>query len=372
MRATRAALVRLGRVAVAGLTVTIAGTVAPQAASAAAPAVRITPNTNLADGQVVRAEAAGFPKNTSLELIECQKTYGCASSTAVFFSSGSTGGFKSTYAVTRVFRTNGHTVDCAHTGGCEAVVVNFPNPSVISSWPIAFDPKKPLVPPLAISVSLDGNDGVVVSSGVAVIHGNITCNRAAQLYVSGNITQNTSGSVSQSYGSTQLACTQAQTIRWQLSMNPQTHNFTTGLATVGIYAEGNAGRSYSSSQANGTVVLSAANLPVLVPSSAHVTVPAAGHTVVLHYWVLLSAPSQFAVQFSYSTLNGTASAPTDFVSTSGFITMPAGTTKAIIPITINGTNESPGNRRFVVSVSNPSNAAIGSDNGRGTVTLTHT
>ena len=119
------------------------------------------------------------------------------------------------------------------------------------------------------------------------------------------------------------------------------------------------------------MILTSANLPTVSPSAAHVTVPAAGHTVVLHYWIVLSAASQFPVSFQYSTLNGTASAPTDYTPASGQVTIPPGSTKAIVPITIQGNSESAGNRTFIVSVTDPTNAIAGANQGRGVVTLTH-
>jgi hypothetical protein len=154
-------------------------------------------------------------------------------------------------------------------------------------------------------------------------------------------------------------------------LNPDAAFFVTGAAQANIYANAESSRSYVESNTDGTVILTSANLPTLTAGAAHVTVPAAGHTVVLHYWIVLSAASQFPVSFQYSTLNGTASAPTDYTPASGGVTIAPGATKAIVPITIQGNNESAGNRTFLVSVTDPSNAVAGANHGRGVVTLTH-
>jgi hypothetical protein len=342
------------------------------AASAATPAMTASPNWGLADGQTIHVAGTGYPVNVTVEVFQCDAVLGCDFNTSWYFRSSANGNCSGSYTVSRIVHPNGKTVDCAHTGHCILVGVNYPNPTAIAKAAVHFDPNIPVLPPFAISMSLDGNDGVIVSSGQVVLHGNITCNRPADdMYVEANVQQVNNGTVARSYGDSEGSCKQAGTFPWELTVNPDTQYFTTGTASVYMYASGSSGRSYARTSTNGTVVLSAVTLPILKPSGANVTVPAVGSTVVLHYWVVLSAPSQFPVSFQYSTLNGSASAPQDYVTTSGSATIPAGDTKAIVPITINGTNESAGNRTFIVSISNPSNASLGADHGRGVVTLHH-
>ena len=362
--------VRSIRCAVAlGVVVTTAG-LSAEAASAATATLTATPSTNLADGAVIHVSGTGYPGNSDIEVIECHKTYGCDTSTTQYVFS-TTGTFSIAYTSTRVITASKKSIDCAKTSNCVIVAVNFPKSSAIAEIPIRFDPNAPILPKLALQLSLDGTDGVVTSSGVMVVHGNITCNRPASVYLEASASQAQSGTIARGGSYTQFDCTHAGTIPWQVSINPDNLFFATGPAQVSIYANAQVSRQYASSQANGTVILTAATLPTVTPSSAHVTVPSPGSTVVLHYWIVLSAASQFPVTFSYSTLNGTASAPTDYTPASGFVTIPAGATKAIVPITIQGNNESSGNRTFLVSINNPTNAVTGANHGRGTVTLHH-
>ncbi|HEY3832965.1 MAG TPA: Calx-beta domain-containing protein [Acidimicrobiia bacterium] len=340
-------------------------------ASAASATVKASTSTGLADGQTIRVTGTGYPGQRAIEVVECHRTYGCDLSTSQFTGSGKFGTFNTLYATTRVITASKKSIDCGKTSNCVLVAYNYPQPTAIAETPIMFNPNTPILAKLAVSVSLDGTDGVVTSSGVMVMHGNVTCTRAASLYIDASGEQSSGGSTAQGESESSFTCTKAETIPWQVSVEPYEGAFTTGAAQANVYAEANANRSYAESETNGTVILTSANLPTITPSGAHVTVPGAGDTVVLHYWIVLSAASQFPVSFEYSTLNGTASAPTDYTPASGRVTLAPGVTKAIVPITIQGNNESAGNRTFIVSVTDPTNAVLGGNHGRGVVTLTH-
>ncbi len=339
-------------------------------ASASSATLTASPSTGLADGQAISVHGTGYPANSEIEVIECHKVLGCDPTTTQYLGSSSTS-FAVVYFTARVIMAGKTSVDCAKTSNCVLVAVNFPNPSAIAETPIRFDPTKPILPKLSISLSLDGTDGVVAASGVMVLHGNVTCNRAASVYIQADASQAQGGTISRGGNDTEMECTGAQTIPWQISINPENQFFVTGPAQASLYASAQTGRSYASDNTDGTVVLTPATLPTVTPSNARVTVPSAGTTVVLHYWIVLSAASQFPVTFDYSTLNGTASAPTDYTPASGEVTFPPGVTKVIVPITIQGNNESAGSRTFLVSVVDPTNATTGANHGRGTVTLVH-
>ncbi len=358
------------RSAVFAVLAVVGALIVPNAASATTRTLSATPYRNLADGQAITVSGAGFGAFEPILLFECQRTYGCDGSDQFVFPD-STGAFSLTFFASRVINVGGRTVDCAKTLQCLLVATEANDRFTGAETPINFSATGPLAPTLAITMSLDGSDGVVTSTGQVVLHGNVSCTRPAMFYMDASVSQAQNGKITQSGGHTQFLCAHAGTMTWQLTVYPDDQLFTTGAAQVYVDAEARTNRQGQVSDASGTVILQAANLPVLIPSTAHVTVPAPGSSVVLHYWVLLSTPSMYPVTFSYSTLNGTAVAPTDYTTTSGSVTMPAGTTKAIVPITINGTTESPGNRTFILSVTGPSNAMLGADNGRGTITLTH-
>src|SRR3954452_24870620 len=61
----------VGRVALVGVIVTLASTVAPSAASAATATLAVSPNWGLGDGQTVTVTATHYPANASLDLAQC-------------------------------------------------------------------------------------------------------------------------------------------------------------------------------------------------------------------------------------------------------------------------------------------------------------
>src|SRR4051812_49367881 len=170
---------RGAQILVAGLVVAGTTAMAPLAASAATATLTATPHTNLADGQAITVTASHYPANVSLDLVECDTTYGCDLAHAKVFFSGSAGGFTTTYYVSRIITPGGKSVDCAKTGHCVLVSLDISKFSTGAQTSITFDPHKPILPPLSVSVSLDGTDGVVVASGVVVLHGTVTCTRSA-------------------------------------------------------------------------------------------------------------------------------------------------------------------------------------------------
>jgi hypothetical protein len=82
--------------------------------------------------------------------------------------------------------------------------------------------------------------------------------------------------------------------------------------------------------------------------------------------VTLSAVTYETVTVAYTTSDGTATAGTDYVSTSGELSFPPGVTTAAVSVTVNGSSslESKG---FFVDLANPIDARIA--DGRGEVTL---
>src|SRR5213076_3492794 len=71
----------------------------------------------------------------------------------------------------------------------------------------------------------------------------------------------------------------------------------------------------------------------------------------------------------YSTADGTASAPADYVAKSGTVTFPANsTTPQTISIVVNGDNTDEIDESFTVNLSNPLHATIANGAGTGTIT----
>src|SRR5581483_9315719 len=79
-------------------------------------------------------------------------------------------------------------------------------------------------------------------------------------------------------------------------------------------------------------------------------------TTNFNFVVTLSAPSTQKVTVAYSTANGTATAGTDYVTTSGVLTFAPGVTQQTIPVPVVGDTIDEINNQFYVNLSAPSGA----------------
>ncbi len=74
--------------------------------------------------------------------------------------------------------------------------------------------------------------------------------------------------------------------------------------------------------------------------------------------VTLSAPSSFEISVAYTTADGTAAAPADYLAASGVLTFPAGETARSIELTVNGDLVSEPSETVNVRLSSPVNASL--------------
>ena len=86
----------------------------------------------------------------------------------------------------------------------------------------------------------------------------------------------------------------------------------------------------------------------------------------LNFQLGLSAPSGKTVTVIYTTADGTASA-SDYLSTNGMMTIPAGQTSATIPISIRPDHLSENNETVFLNLSSPVNATIVDNQATGTI-----
>src|SRR5205085_3684855 len=108
--------------------------------------------------------------------------------------------------------------------------------------------------------------------------------------------------------------------------------------------------------------------PTLSINNVSVTEGNAGSTTSATFSVSLSAASPQSITVDYSTTNGTATAPADYVAKSGTLTFPANsTTPQIITIVVNGDNIDEIDETFTVNLSNPTRATIATGTGTGTI-----
>ncbi|MBV8516018.1 MAG: right-handed parallel beta-helix repeat-containing protein [Acidobacteria bacterium] len=83
--------------------------------------------------------------------------------------------------------------------------------------------------------------------------------------------------------------------------------------------------------------------------------------------VTLSTPSEQSITVNYTTSNGSAVAGSDYTATSGTLTFAPGATVQSINVPISGDTTAETNETFTVTLSAPSNAAIGDGNATGTI-----
>jgi glucose/arabinose dehydrogenase len=90
-------------------------------------------------------------------------------------------------------------------------------------------------------------------------------------------------------------------------------------------------------------------------------------TTTASFTVSLSNQSSQSVSVSYATAPGTATAGSDYVSTSGTLTFTPGQTSRPISVTVNGDTTFEANETFNVVLSGATNATIADNQGRGTI-----
>jgi hypothetical protein len=120
----------------------------------------------------------------------------------------------------------------------------------------------------------------------------------------------------------------------------------------------------TSTAASGTILDN--DVPWLTISSGSVVEGNSGTTTVT-LTVTLSSAAPYAITANYATASGTATAGTDFASTSGTLSFAAGVTSRTITFTVYGDKAKEGNETFTVKLSSPSGATIAA--GTGTVTI---
>src|SRR5262249_53500634 len=84
------------------------------------------------------------------------------------------------------------------------------------------------------------------------------------------------------------------------------------------------------------------------------------------FTVTLAAAGQ-PVTVAYATVNGTASAGSDYQSTSGTLTFAPGETSKTVTVLVNGDRLAEPNEAFFVNLSSPTNAVINDGQGVGTI-----
>jgi CSLREA domain-containing protein len=119
--------------------------------------------------------------------------------------------------------------------------------------------------------------------------------------------------------------------------------------------------------------LSATDTDTIVPPALNVFVNESSitegnsGTQTLAFTVRQSATTVSAISFDYATANGTASAGSDYVATSGTAIIPAGQLNTTINVTVNGDTVGEGNETLLLNLTNISQAGNSTASGTGTI-----
>ena len=90
-------------------------------------------------------------------------------------------------------------------------------------------------------------------------------------------------------------------------------------------------------------------------------------TVSAQFAVTLSGASTSTITVSFATANQTATAPADYVATSGLVTFVPGDVSKIVSVLVNGDVIVEGNETFLVNLTAPTNAMIARAQAVGTI-----
>ncbi|MBD2250600.1 M10 family metallopeptidase C-terminal domain-containing protein [Nostoc parmelioides FACHB-3921] len=117
----------------------------------------------------------------------------------------------------------------------------------------------------------------------------------------------------------------------------------------------------------GAFEVQSATLPTLTINNVTVTEGNTG-TINANFTVTLSVASTSAVTVNYATANDTATAGSDYTSTTGILTFNPGETSKNITVAVRGDTIAEPSQTFFLNLSNPLGATIADDQGLGTIT----
>ncbi len=83
--------------------------------------------------------------------------------------------------------------------------------------------------------------------------------------------------------------------------------------------------------------------------------------------VALSAPASQSVSLSFATSNGTATASSDYVATSGALSFAVGEVEKPVVVLVNGDTVDESQETFFLDISNVQNATVSSSRGTGSI-----
>jgi Neocarzinostatin family len=177
--------------------------------------LQVSPASHLTDGQSVTVTGKNLRPFEQLVLYECPaKTVSegiCGVAEEAFATADSSGNLQTTFDVARQLDLGGAQTDCAHAACVlSAIDASGSGDVLASSNRMHFDPKAPLLPPLELTVTIDGTG--TVTAGAAELTGTVSCNSqtAVEVDYEGSVVQGSKGQV---FGlqSGEVQCTKKKT-----------------------------------------------------------------------------------------------------------------------------------------------------------------
>jgi len=210
---------------------------AAAAPASAAPAVTVTPDTNLVDAQPVSVSASGFAANASIAVIEC--TTGattqdnCDLSTLLITNADLSGNVLTDYNVFRVIQpaSAATAVDCAPSN-CVLAVADISDQTQAAATPLSFDASIPPPPILQITATVDPT-GTFDHAGNVTITGTLTCNLPADVFLDAFATQRAGRAILNAEGFGDVPCD--GTVPYSLTLNPFNGIFRGGTVSVELF-----------------------------------------------------------------------------------------------------------------------------------------
>lgn len=143
------------------------------------------------------------------------------------------------------------------------------------------------------------------------------------------------------------------------------------LPSAAIYlptGQGNVQSRFSSLQSSGFWFSGSNSLSQAIEISIDDVSQAEGNgSNIFTFTIALSSASDQTISVNYATVDGTATSPSDFVSTSGQVSFNPGETFRLVAVNINGDTVAEPDETFTVRLSDPLNAGIADDSGTATL-----
>lgn len=226
--------------------------------ASAAPAITVTPNTDLVDFQTVTVSGSGYSPDVSVAVVQCRVgaigVDDCDLGNVTYPTTDATGAFTVEFTVERIIEVGGTDVDCA-PANCVVGAGTF-DLSEVAGVAVTFDPTVPPQPRLDISVSFDPTATVAAKTGAVAVRATVTCTKPAHVYLDGFLRQRAGRAYIDAYLFGEVHCD--GTTSAVLAGQGTNGVLKGGNGELELFAYGESGSQFDSAFASGAVKLTGA------------------------------------------------------------------------------------------------------------------